>query len=617
MKKKTAFLLALLFYASLLPWRAETACVQYYDQCAANVTGDNAGRLKDMSIGSASYTDNGYFQDIITKGPYVDVRAHGTALTQAPIQLAIDNANSSTGADIFVPAGTYVLAANIGIIGKNNLTLRGAGMGRTILDGSAAYITKLYMGSSSTWGILTIEGASDGASYSDNIVIRDMTIINSTTDNGSLLKKHTFFGSTKHIKFINVRFVNSNYEGLYHHGSLDPSVDDVEAKGCEFDGLGVGGTAWGAGLSSFNLNSANTRNAKVHHNYFANGGGGVTISGDGADVSRNFFYRMLYNAVQVEGSPSATASRSIGGINVSHNIAYQTGYGAAEDTQRRVFSWFGSPGPYTDNTQDSAPVFESNQVIDSYGGTTGPLNAFYGEGNIKLVNNYVSGLYGTATNSAFIAVLVSSVHPEHLHTYIIEGNTLAKSLDGAFWATGIGLTGNDNTWAHLGGNRVLGMAGSATIAAGLNATPDNTSGPHVSLNGDIFTSQIAASRNYSGMSIEGYDNVPIFGSNDTTIRTAFTETIATTFPALADNSATPSVAGGTVFRIQNSAATTISNLTGGVTGQKITLVCADNTTDFTDAAGLDISAAFTCTLRDVIVFLKDATGWMEVSRSAN
>ena len=40
------------------------------------VTGDNTGRLQDMSIGSASYTDNGYLADLITKGPWVDVRAY-------------------------------------------------------------------------------------------------------------------------------------------------------------------------------------------------------------------------------------------------------------------------------------------------------------------------------------------------------------------------------------------------------------------------------------------------------------------------------------------------------------------------------------------------------------
>jgi len=58
MRKTAAFLLTLLFYASILPWigRAE-----YYNYRAHNITGDNTGRVQGFSIGAAAGTDNGYF----------------------------------------------------------------------------------------------------------------------------------------------------------------------------------------------------------------------------------------------------------------------------------------------------------------------------------------------------------------------------------------------------------------------------------------------------------------------------------------------------------------------------------------------------------------------------
>lgn len=64
--------------------------------------GDNTGRIQDITFGSAAGTDNGVFGDVITKGPWVDVRAYGASTTasaavnRAAIQTAADNAVALT-----------------------------------------------------------------------------------------------------------------------------------------------------------------------------------------------------------------------------------------------------------------------------------------------------------------------------------------------------------------------------------------------------------------------------------------------------------------------------------------------------------------------------------------
>ena len=62
-----------------------------------------AERLSAPSIGSASYTDNGYFGDLIARGPWVDVRAYGATCDNVTVQAAVDN-NLTSGKTLYVPS---------------------------------------------------------------------------------------------------------------------------------------------------------------------------------------------------------------------------------------------------------------------------------------------------------------------------------------------------------------------------------------------------------------------------------------------------------------------------------------------------------------------------------
>lgn len=80
--------------------------------------------------------------------------------------------------------------------------------------------------------------------------------------------------------------------------------------------------------------------------------------------------------------------------------------------------------------------------------------------------------------------------------------------------------------------------------------------------------------------------------------------------------ATPSVAGGNVFRTSNSGATTITNFIGGVDSQQIVLVCGDTNTIVQNNANIAITGGtnFSCTLNNSIAFVFNSSSsvWSEI-----
>jgi hypothetical protein len=83
-------------------------------------------------------------------------------------------------------------------------------------------------------------------------------------------------------------------------------------------------------------------------------------------------------------------------------------------------------------------------------------------------------------------------------------------------------------------------------------------------------------------------------------------------------STTPSVSGISFLNISNSSATTITNFTGGVDGQIITLYFNDSNTTITrNNAYLSLGLNFTSTAYDILTLISFNGLWYEVSRSIN
>ena len=86
----------------------------------------------------------------------------------------------------------------------------------------------------------------------------------------------------------------------------------------------------------------------------------------------------------------------------------------------------------------------------------------------------------------------------------------------------------------------------------------------------------------------------------------------------ADADTTPSVKGGTLFKTNNTGATTITNFDDAVEGTIIIIYCGDaNTTIDRTNARLSGGVNFTCTAEDMIALVKIGSLWKELFRSVN
>ena len=85
---------------------------------------------------------------------------------------------------------------------------------------------------------------------------------------------------------------------------------------------------------------------------------------------------------------------------------------------------------------------------------------------------------------------------------------------------------------------------------------------------------------------------------------------------LLNSGATPSVANGNVFRIQNDAPQTITNFLGGVETQEVILLFSDANTTIADTVPFRLTAAFSSALYSTLRLINDGTDWVELSRSS-
>jgi len=89
--------------------------------------------------------------------------------------------------------------------------------------------------------------------------------------------------------------------------------------------------------------------------------------------------------------------------------------------------------------------------------------------------------------------------------------------------------------------------------------------------------------------------------------------------SFADLDTTPDDSGGSYFFVTNSGATTITSFDSGTAGQVLILRFTDGNTTINEAGNIDLSAAFTSSVGDILMFIYDGgtTTWYEVSRSVN
>src|SRR6266542_463354 len=225
-----------------------------------------------------------------------------------------------------------------------------------------------------------------------------------------------------------------------------------------------------------------------------------------------------------------------------------------------------------------------------------------------------------------------------------QGTTVA----GGFSNTASGLVsavagGNSNTAGGLasavaGGASNTASGGSSAVAGGFNNTASGNfaavaGGAFNTASGNLsFAAGNRAKATQPGAFVWGdstnadvtspaADTFTVRASGGTFIQGSANVTggaLSTGIVTFADGDATPSVAGGNVFKANSTAPTLITDLTGGTAGQTITIVFANSNTDVQDIGNLHLSGTFTPNADSTLALVTtDGTNWYELSRSVN
>jgi hypothetical protein len=315
-------------------------------------------------------------------------------------------------------------------------------------------------------------------------------------------------------------------------------------------------------------------------------------------------------------------------IIVSNNVITRLGINTTATTNVFGFSINAGDSQFTDGSVDNGIVISNNLVHNSVQTATnnGPIIAFsLNGGNLKISNNQVTGLAKLGGAGDCVAYVMNSgiASGAVKSQYYFSNNTVDQLLNtttafGYAWSFGIQIRGKTGFDYYFSNNVITGVtAGFALYVAPASGAPN------VYLNGDILNGWIyypspakwgLVSGSY--LNTGGYlDNTPLFGASTGTITTPTSRSVI--IGELTVNSATPSIVGFNVWTTANTSATTITNFTGGVTGQTITLLFTDANTTLTDGTNLKLAGAFSSTADDTMTLFYNGTAWYEMSRSVN
>lgn len=181
-----------------------------------SVAGNSTGAITGYDFGSdTGFSDNGYFNDIIAKGPVLDVRAYGAdttgaASSTAAIQAAID-ALPANGGRVFLAPGSYKLSSSI-LINDNNVSLVGAG-----------YVSMLLPDD----GVIAIQVGS--SANTQQILLKDFCIYGSAADTGGIkLGSTSYYAAFCKLENLQIMY----FLGTGAYGINAFKVQDLHLQDC-------------------------------------------------------------------------------------------------------------------------------------------------------------------------------------------------------------------------------------------------------------------------------------------------------------------------------------------------------------------------------------------------
>lgn len=540
----------------------------------------------------------------------------GDEFTDAPIQAAFDN-NPTGNATIYIPAGRYTISTELLYLAPDNVTIRGDGIGRTILDASAldSVPERSDLGFTRSRGILTLNpmnadtGAGGTTRY--NIIVEDITFELGTDDPSDVYQKLFYFANLNNVTIRNCEFVGGFNEAQFSEADTGKWLVDLRWENNIFRNNVS---------NSINPNTGSVKDAWITGNKFDTVARPINILGFGVDISGNTFRRVSAEGALL-GDCGPAVTRCLGSYSVTNNRFIELGYGAANGaTVYGIHLIQGGGYPRTDNTLELGTIISWNSFDNTQSPASGSVWGMNLRSNALVTNNTFGDIDTTAGNDVALRVAYYDNTWKlrvKLDSNTVEDNPAATS----HWGFGIAIDGNDNTEVYMSSNKIQGIN---YDDYGLYIT-SHTTKPFYSLNGDIFHGQISMAQAFGDYVMNypnrEYDNTAIYGDSQNGFRTATTaDPRPATAAVLTDNSATPTIQGGSIWWSNNSGATTITNFLGGLHGREITVIFLDNNTTIANGATIKLAGAtnFVATPNDSITFIFGYGDiWYEKGRSVN
>lgn len=547
----------------------------------------------------------------------------GDDLTDVPIQHMLDSLNLTNGGVANIAAGNFVIGTGITAFGINNLQIIGAGQDTTVLTASISplMVKSPTASASPQWGVITINAISYAGTAVSNIVVKELTTVynGGTPDNADPQPlssiKNFYFGWCTNILFEKVTIRQSRWEALYHDGPVGGSCSYVTVTNCQF---------YNTNHNAFNLNDGQSNNIIVSNNFFTLCAYGVQVVGQFIIIADNVFNSCNTGILVAEANSYPIATADCYAVSVTGNVIQYLGVNQLTTRECYGIHVIGGDSQAQDGTVDNG-ILISNNVINNTAKVGANIAAIVAiavtGGNVTVSNNKVSGLNiqngltGDCEAYRIGSGLRAATYRQQCY---ISNNTLDNTLDtvnvfGFKWKRGFTIKGSTESDYYFSNNVITAVeAGNyAMYILPISGTPN------IYLNGDILNGYIYWPGGVWDPVINAgeLNNTPLFGASTGAITTPTSTGVIV--KTLTNNSATPSVVGFNMFYATNSGATTITNFTGGITGQQITISFTNSNTTINDTATIYVAGTFTSAANAILRLVCIDAVWYETSRSLN
>ena len=404
------------------------------------------------------------------------------AIDNAPmIQAAIDAAHAAGGGIVYIPPGTYGVAAaedhNGSVLLQSNVFLKGAGMGETtlrVVDGNNQKITGIVR---SPYGEATVNyGAADftldgnrengvegakvdgffsGGIPGDTIADEDVYLLRMEIQNSS------GYGFDPHEQTHRLLIQDS----IAHDNGLDGFVADFLV-----DSHYVGNVAYDNDRHGFNIVTSTHDFLMTDNVAHSNGSAGITVQRGSEDIT-------LPNNIKIEGGELYDNAREgilikmsenilVTGVDVHDNGRYGIRIQGSEDV-----TIDGNQVRYNSQTsQDTYPEIQISDYIDAVTGTTyAGLNNLI-TGNEIRAGGDIRSKYGIEERSGEVSLNIISDNeiagPVRGHLKLV-GDGSYNQIVGDDLANEVSGTGTQDSISGLGGDDIIyGRDGADLLSGG-------------------------------------------------------------------------------------------------------------------------------------------------------